>query len=291
MKKNDPPSSSSEPHRERRNDGSEGGAGTEESTSVVTFPMAAVRKLQEKIRSLGEQEENEESSSRKLSNEDLLSMLACIFQSKIETFTEETSPLSNFAFVGYFPTVEWSTDPTMPSFCAYHNYRIGFYRVAQFTLQDAAHRQTTIVAIINNGDGDCNTGYWGGMFRCCPKTNTATATTTTTTGTIVDHVEYQPLVQIWSTGDMETTITVVHNEMTSEDDWTFQEYPDIVFPPTKPVSDDEEEDRAIAVPYFSGLSPGNCQTQLEKLMGIAVHIFMSKCSTQWHRLPVQLRKI
>ena len=190
-----------------------------------------------------------------------------------------SAPLSNIQLVGNFPTSAWRDDPTMPDFCAMHKYRLGHYCVADLTLTDGANQKHDLTMIVNMGDGDCNTGYWGGVFRRL--------------GSGDGDDTYQTVARVWSTGDTETTIRQEGASDGNDDNdlevvsW-FKPYPDtsLSFPQFQSNDYDDEEEQLP--PYFSGLSPGNCESQLEKLLGVGVHTVMS--SKVWRHLPIQLRK-
>ena len=171
----------------------------------------------------------------------------------------------------------------MPAFCAYHNYKIGAYYVATFDLLQATTVTTTTttttttslpcVAIINRGDGDCNSGYWGVISRRQQQQQQQKNG---------KKKKYEVIVHIQSTGDMETTITQ-QSQADKDNDMSLSSWyatQDITFPVNKDEGNDEDE-RA----YFEGLSPGICRTNLEKILGIAVHVIMASASQYWKRLP------
>lgn len=196
----------------------------------------------------------------------------------------DTPVLSNVRLHGTFPTASWNQDPNMPAFCAYHNYKIGAYYVATFDLlfvQAATTMTTTTttslpcVAIINRGDGDCNSGYWGVISRQQQQQQKSDK-----------KKQYQVIAHIQSTGDTETTITQQsHDEKSDDDDMSLlSRYTTqvIAFPENQPQDEHNDEDEC---PYFDGLSPGICRTNLEKILGIAVHVIMASASHYWRRLP------
>lgn len=195
-------------------------------------------------------------------------------------------PLSYVALVGYFPTKDWTDDPTMPDFCSDHDYRLGWYCVADFKLTGGDGRITPLTMVVNFGDADCNTGFWGGIF--CNKKDMAAChdTASTVDGTSDEH--HVAVARVWSSGDTETTI---EQENDAASLW-FTPYREglLQFPNCRKNDDahaDNDDDDNDREPYFSGLSPGFCATQLEKLLGVAVDTAMM--SNAWESLPVQLR--
>ena len=174
--------------------------------------------------------------------------------------------LLNFRLLGYFPTANWNDDPAMPDYVSYHKYRLGYYHVADFDLRDAAGSVLCLTAVINDGDADCNSGYWGGIFQRNDDD---------------DEQHVVAVAQIISSGDMETT---VQTETGFTSSFTEYDGSDLVFPLHKEVSEGEE-----AQDYFSGLSPGFCSTQFEKLLGVAMHTIVT-AQHEWSLLPTSLTR-
>lgn len=179
------------------------------------------------------------------------------------------NPISNINLLGYFPTKEWKDDPTMPDFVSYHKFKLGFYTVAEFDMTDASGKvHEKVTTVINNGDGDCNSGHWGGIF-----------------------VETQCIAKIWSSGDTESTVEEENVEALKNDiqnNFVFQEYRNIEFPAHK-ESEEEEDDDDYKEEYFSGLVPGKCKSELEKILGVAMKEIMT--SKNWRLLHHCLRVI
>eukprot|EP00927_Polykrikos_kofoidii_P077911 TRINITY_DN74797_c0_g1_i1.p1 TRINITY_DN74797_c0_g1~~TRINITY_DN74797_c0_g1_i1.p1 ORF type:complete len:560 (-),score=101.54 TRINITY_DN74797_c0_g1_i1:49-1728(-) len=72
--------------------------------------------------------------------------------------------------LGSFKTEGWRKDPQMPDFVHEHmdegggDSGIGGYKVFEITLVDGTDKRFRLIAVINEGDADCNTGYWGSVF-------------------------------------------------------------------------------------------------------------------------------
>lgn len=187
--------------------------------------------------------------------------------SSIET-GNHTDIVTNVRLLGIFPTVEWKSDPTMPDFVGYHKHRIGYYNVAECDITDAAGTKTRLVLVINAGDGDCNTGYWGAAFE--------------------SKGANRVVARFRSVGDTETATEeegggiqgfVPYNEKSEGEGG-------LHFPLFK-EDEDEDEDEEERVAYFSGLWPGMCGTQLEKLLGIVMGRLMQ--GREWRALPKPLK--
>jgi hypothetical protein len=174
--------------------------------------------------------------------------------------------VTNLILLGYFPTVKWKDDPMMPEFCAYHKFRIGYYQVANCDLCDASGNVMQLTVVVNVGDGDCNSGYWGGVFQ--------------------RYAPHDCIAQFESSGDTETTTRQqqqqqqegVSNDVPAV---VFVEYEGLRFP--KFQGDQEDE-----IDYFSCLSPGICETQLEKILAVTMDRMMD-ATQHWNTLPKELK--
>uniref|UniRef100_A0A7S4JD07 Uncharacterized protein n=1 Tax=Odontella aurita TaxID=265563 RepID=A0A7S4JD07_9STRA len=178
--------------------------------------------------------------------------------------------VTNVRLLGIFPTAQWQSDPTIPDFVSdCHNYRIGYYNVAECDVTDAAGTTTRLVLVINAGDGDCNTGYWGGAFE--------------------SEGRHSVVARFESVGDTETAVEEESGGISgfvtyAEGEGDIGENERVLqFPQFK---DPEEEDME-GVEYFSGLFPGTCRTQLEKIMGVLMGRLMQ--GREWRALPKSLR--
>lgn len=188
--------------------------------------------------------------------------------------------------LGCFPTAAWRADPALPDFVSYHTFRIGYYAAAECVITDAEGTETGLVLVINQGDGDCNTGYWGGVFE--------------------RHVPHRCVARMRSVGDMETAVREVEGIVgfvpyaegedhvdgaAGLDNEGGEECPPgiICFPRFKSNEKEEEseEEEDARIEYFSGLFPGLCQTQLEKILGITMGRMMQ--AREWRMLPKSLR--
>lgn len=65
---------------------------------------------------------------------------------------------------GKFPTKEWKDDPRMADFMEYNNFELGEYNIYQLTLVDGAGKYKELIGVINTGDADCNSGFWGSVY-------------------------------------------------------------------------------------------------------------------------------
>jgi len=66
--------------------------------------------------------------------------------------------------IGDFPSAEWKEDPRMEDCMSYHDYELGRYEVLELTLIDGEGKHRRLVGVINSGDADCNTGFWGSVY-------------------------------------------------------------------------------------------------------------------------------
>ena len=138
--------------------------------------------------------------------------------------------VTKLELIGSFATGKWKEDPEMPDFLSYHNYELGIYRVADVEIFDGNDGTKKLTVVINDGDGDCNTGYWGAIFEQCDK---------------------KEIARIISSGDTETTIRAeVPNNY-------------IICANIQPYEDDDGE-----LQEFNGnLRPGHCQSNFERILG------------------------
>ena len=70
----------------------------------------------------------------------------------------------NLQLFGRVPTIYFLNDPMMPGFCKDHDYDLGEYVSGRVQLLDANDNWNNVVFLVNEGDGDCNTGYCGGTY-------------------------------------------------------------------------------------------------------------------------------
>jgi len=186
--------------------------------------------------------------------------------------------VTNLRLLGTFPTASWEDDLTIPEFVGdCHDYRIGYYRVAECTVTDGAGKAYPIALVINDGNGDCNTGFWGGAFLLPPDEGGEAG-------------EWTTVARFWSKGDTETRV---------EADWPgFVDHKEsgdgaLLFPLYKERedyldSDDDEEEEDYREEYFSGLCPGFCKSQVEKLLGLTLEEMMMERSL-WKQVPESLK--
>jgi len=66
--------------------------------------------------------------------------------------------------LGEFPTQEWKEDPRMADFMEYHNYSFCRYNVLELTIIDGSGQPARLLGVINDGDADCNSGFWGSVY-------------------------------------------------------------------------------------------------------------------------------
>jgi len=69
--------------------------------------------------------------------------------------------------VGSFDTAQFKEDPYMPKFMHEHfefGTDIGRYYVIEFSLIDGAKKCHQLIGVINEGDADCNSGFWGPVY-------------------------------------------------------------------------------------------------------------------------------
>ena len=157
------------------------------------------------------------------------------------------SIVSNIKLIGTFPTADWMEDPAWKDMEATgFDEPIGFYKVVDFDITVADGSVMKLNAIVNDGDADCNTGYWGGIFMRDSSKKVAT---------------------IYSYGDMCTKIVQVSRNLASSFVPFAETDLDFTF-------DDEVGDRRIC-DFSECLSPGFCTTQFEMIMGMVMHRFMN----------------
>ena len=81
------------------------------------------------------------------------------------TSTQEiNSIISNIKLIGIFPSSGWLEDPTYDEIFHGRDY-IDNYRVVDFDVTDGNGSVMKLNAVVNIGDGDCNTGFWGAVFE------------------------------------------------------------------------------------------------------------------------------
>jgi hypothetical protein len=216
--------------------------------------------------------------------------------------------LLNLQLVGIFPTARWLSDPTMPPdvkemFGGTPFFALGDYRVAHLDLQDASGTLRPLTLVINSGVKGMKTGYWGGAF-CRTKPHGCIA-------------------RFETTGDAETTIVQRRPILLESSPLPEEEEEESVPPLTASVTDstntlsttststlgslsgtsDSSSSSATASRFFTeykvlefvapkfqgGIAPGICQTQLEKLLGVAVEFILTEAD--WNVLPSHLVEI
>ena len=155
------------------------------------------------------------------------------------------SIVSNIKLIGTFPTEDWMEDPAWVAMGFPDS--IGFYKVVDFDITVADGSIMKLNAIVNDGNADCNTGYWGGIFMRDSSKKVAT---------------------IYSDGDMCTKIVQVSSNLASS------------FVPFAETDLDFTFDDEVGEYFSEGLSPGFCTTQFEMIMGMGMHRFMN--NELWH---------
>lgn len=170
---------------------------------------------------------------------------------------EINSIISNIKLIGIFPSNGWLEDPTYDEIFHDREY-LGNYRVVDFDVTDGNGSVMKLNAVINIGDGDSNTGFWGAVFK---------------------RYTSKKVVTIYSFSDA-TKVREVSSNISS-----FVPFNSEVL--DLPV-DEEDYDYNDDINYFGeNLSPGDCGTQFEKIIGMAMNEFMF-CDKEWQTLPKQL---
>ncbi|MEM8827878.1 MAG: hypothetical protein AAGE96_00805 [Cyanobacteria bacterium P01_G01_bin.19] len=122
---------------------------------------------------------------------------------KIQLFNQAKAdlPLSLINILGQCKTSEYPTCPNIPNHHLEYSTSsprylasTGRYYWLDFKIVDAERKAIAIRIIFNEGDADCNDGFWGAVWE----TNTQ-----------------QAIANIVSTGDCETTIEEIPNQFTN----------------------------------------------------------------------------
>ncbi len=143
------------------------------------------------------------------------------------------------------------------------DYSCGFeYRVVDFDITVADGSVMKLNAVVNVGSADSNTGYWGGVFVRDSTKIVATINSYGDTETVIKEVAsnlgaYVPFPE----SDLDFLTSYFQNLERREKDYEEEK---------------AEETSDYQYDIFDGcLSPGKCETQFEKIMGLVMDRFMT----------------
>lgn len=181
------------------------------------------------------------------------------------TSTQEiNSIISNIKLIGIFPSSGWLEDPTYKELFHGRDW-IGNYRIVDFDVTDGNGSVMELNAVVNIGDADCNTGFWGAVF---------------------ERSSSKKVVTIHSFSDA-TKVREVSSNISSFVPFN-SEVLDLPVDEEDLCNGDYYDDDDVGVDYFGeNLSPGDCGTQFEKIIGMAMRAFMFY-DKGWEALPKQL---